>query len=324
MIRGESRPIVLLGVYMFETIKEKPRAYEQWEFWKNGVFGGLPRETILSSAHAVSMDKRANDFEGRFFLLASLKSNIFLPEDENEKITIPDEAFSLVFDEEIQYQKVLYFKGDLERWNVERLKPENYQITEQNVAFYLESLPIKEELKKHFGSLVSLVCDYLNRDKRRMESAQEYIMRKGCILTGKHTDDHFLEAYEDRASTTAQINALCSDKAIPPLEDKNELAGQESTTESKTETHSIEPPEEIQERFKKFIDDGILCVFPEPKNGRTRYFLNNKSASDFFKLFKKQQDKEALPQISAKVLHEWIYKRTGEPFKSYKSFYEHY
>ena len=90
---------------MFETIKEKPRAYEQWEFWKNGVFGGLPRETILSSAHAVSMDKRANDFEGRFFLLASLKSNIFLPEDENEKITIPDEAFSLVFDEGLIFQR---------------------------------------------------------------------------------------------------------------------------------------------------------------------------------------------------------------------------
>ena len=299
---------------MFETIKEKPRAYEQWELWKNGVFGGLPWKAILSSAHSVSMDKRASDIEGRFFLLASLKSNIFLAEDENEKITIPDEAFSLVFDEEIQYQKVLYFKGDLERWNVERLKPENYQITEQNVAFYLESLPIKEELKKHFGSLVSLVCDYLNRDKRRMESAQEYIMRKGCILTGKHTDDHFLEAYEDRASTTAQIDALCSGKVIPPLEDKNELAGQESTTESKIETQSIEPPEEIQTLFEPFVKERELILSDGAIDGKRRYFLTFRNQSSFAVHVKEMSRTKGWIEIAPKTMKEWIYKREGKPY----------
>ena len=229
-----------------------------------------------------------------------------------------------MFDWLVQYQQDLCFEGDLLTCSIREIsEAKNYHITQQSVAFYLENKPIKEELKEHFSSLVSLICDYLNRDKKRMELAQDCIIRKGELIDSKNANDIFKEALEDRESTTAQIYALCSNKIISPKKAENSTAGQESTLEGTTEAQSIEPPIEIQERFKKFVDDGILCIFPEPINGRKRYFLKSKSASDFFILFKKHQDKEKLPQMSARVLNEWIYRRTGKPY-SKSSFYKHY
>lgn len=306
------------------------RAYEQWELWKIGVFGGLPWRAVLSRTPLElfpgdeKIIQRFISMKEELFLLASLKSNLYLPEDENEKIAIPDKYYSPMFDWLVQYQQDLCFEGDLLTCSIREIsEAKNYHITQQSVAFYLENKPIKEELKEHFSSLVSLICDYLNRDKKRMELAQDCIIRKGELIDSKNANDIFKEALEDRESTTAQIYALCSNKIISPKKAENSTAGQESTLEGTTEAQSIEPPIEIQERFKKFVDDGILCIFPEPINGRKRYFLKSKSASDFFILFKKHQDKEKLPQMSARVLNEWIYRRTGKPY-SKSSFYKHY
>lgn len=306
------------------------RAYEQWELWKIGVFGGLPWRAVLSRTPLElfpgdeKIIQRFISMKEELFLLASLKSNLYLPEDENEKIAIPDKYYSPMFDWLVQYQQDLCFEGDLLTCSIREIsEAKNYHITQQSVAFYLENKPIKEELKEHFSSLVSLICDYLNRDKKRMELAQDCIIRKGELIDSKNANDIFKEALEDRESTTAQIYALCSNKIISPKKAENSTAGQESTLEGTTEAQSIEPPIEIQERFKRFVDDGILSIFPEPINGRKRYFLKSKSASDFFILFKKHQDKEKLPQMSARVLNEWIYRRTGKPY-SKSSFYKHY
>lgn len=313
-----------------EKSEINPRAYEQWDLWKVGVFGGLPWRAVLSRTPLElfpgdeKIIQRFISMKEELFLLASLKSNLYLPEDENEKITIPDKYYSPMFDWLVQYQQDLCFEGDLLTCSIREIsEAKNYHITQQSVAFYLENKPIKEELKEHFSSLVSLICDYLNRDKKRMELAQDCIIRKGELIDSKNAKDIFKEALEDRESTTAQIYALCSNKIISPKKAENSTAGQESTLEGTTEAQSIEPPIEIQERFKKFVDDGILCIFPEPINGRKRYFLKSKSASDFFILFKKHQDKEKLPQMSARVLNEWIYRRTGKPY-SKSSFYKHY
>lgn len=306
------------------------RAYGQWDLWKIGVFGGLPWRAVLSSTPFElfpgdeKIVQRFISKKEELFLLASLNSNLYLPEDENEKITIPDKYYSPMFDWQIQYQQNLCFEGDLLTSSIREIsESKNYHLTQQSVASYLENLPIKEELKEHFPSLVSLICDYLNRDKKRMELAQDCIIRKGELINSKNTNDIFQESFDDRASTIAQIESLSSNRVIPPIKEENAIAGQESTPESTTGAQSIEPPKAIQERFKKFVDDGILDIFPKAINGRTRYFLKNMSASDFFILFKKHQDKEKLPQMPAEVVREWIYKRKGEQY-SKSSFYKHY
>lgn len=306
---------------MFETIKsENPRAYEQWEFWKNGEFGGLPWETILSSPPR-RLNVETEFYINRGYEMEQSRGLILL-----SSVTIDDfpsvleSPVSLYFDRIIQTPQRPCYIPSYSSYYYDRWSPESYVITEQNVAFYLESLPIKEELKKHFGSLVSLVCDYLNRDKRRMESAQEYIMRKGCIPTGKNTNDRFLEAYEDRASTIAQINALCLGKVIPPFKEENSTARQESTTESKTETHSIEPPEEIQNLFQPYIQEGELILSDRPLNGRRRYILTSRSQSSFAVHVKEMTQKAGRIEIKNRIMKEWIYKPEGIPYS--RNFYK--
>ena len=300
------------------------KAYEQWNLWCEEKFGGLPKKAILSDSASTGGDENSAEPDKLFFISRYWLNRI----DESQ-------PYMLLIDDRFLSDEKLDFVGLGEEPKIDYYREQeedypyfsdttDYAITENSISKYLEKMAIKEELKGKESLLSLIICAFLNRDCYRMYEAMLSFLYDGFKEDSPRIQRLLKQSLLDRDSTTAQIDALCSGKVIPPLEDKNEIAGQESTTESKTETHSIEPPEEIQERFKKFIDDGILCVFLEPKNGRTRYFLNNKSASDFFKLFKKQQDKEALPQISAKVLHEWIYKRTGEPFKSYKSFYEHY
>lgn len=313
-----------------EKSEINPIAYGQWDLWKVGVFGGIPWRAVLSRSPLElfpgdeKIVQRFISMKEELFLLASLNSNLYLPEDENEKITIPDKYYSPMFDGLVQYQQDLCFEGDLLTCSIREIsEAKNYHITQQSVASYLENLPIKEELKEHFSSLVSLICDYLNRDKKRMEFAQDCIIRKGELIDSKNANDIFQESFKDRASTIAQIESLSSNRVIPPIKEENAIAGQESTSESTTETQPTEPPEIIQERFKKFVDDGILDIFPNAINGRTRYFLKNMSASVFFILFKNHQDKEKLPQMSAEVVREWVYKRNGEQY-SKSSFYKHY
>lgn len=237
------------------------RAYEQWELWKIGVFGGLPWGAVLSRTPLElfpgdeKIIQRFISMKEELFLLASLKSNLYLPEDENEKITIPDKYYSPMFDGLVQYQQDLYFEGDLLTCSIREIsEAKNYHITQQSVAFYLENKPIKEELKEHFSSLVSLICDYLNRDKKRMELAQDCIIRKGELIDSKNANDIFQESFKDRASTIAQIEALSSNSVIPPLKEENAIAEQESSTEGTRKAKSIVIPEDVLKSFEYFIE----------------------------------------------------------------------
>ena len=297
-----------------EKSEINPRAYEQWDLWKVGVFGGLPWRAVLSCSPYGKDQESALESKDNLFLLTQL---IFI----ESKILGVDYQLSIdshPFPEEMMNRR--FNRIDSKLYGYSLL---DYEIPEQSIFKYLKNMPLKEELKDKKGELSVLICEYLNRDKDRMEKAFYYVAHERKVIESPKVKHLLKESFDDRASTIAQIEALSSIRVITPQTEENSTAGQESTLEGTTEAQSIEPPIEIQERFKKFVDDGILCIFPEPINGRKRYFLKSKSASDFFILFKKHQDKEKLPQMSARVLNEWIYRRTGKPY-SKSSFYKHY
>ncbi|MGN0839931.1 MAG: hypothetical protein ACI4NB_03765 [Candidatus Ornithospirochaeta sp.] len=299
----------------FDKSELNPKAYEQWDLWRNGVFGGLPWEAILSSVPLVFTDKGTSEIEGELFLLTSLKSNIYLPEDENEKITIPDKIYSPMFDGQVQYQQDLFFEEDYLACSMREIFDlKNYHITEQSVAIYLENYPVKEELKESFAPLVSIICDFLNRDKKRMESAQEYIIRRKELIDSKNAKSLFQESFNDRASTIAQIEGFSSISQTTQQTEENATAGQESTTESKIETQSIEPPEEIQKLFEPFVKERELILSDGAIDGKRRYFLTFRNQSSFAVHVKEMSRTKGWIEIAPKTMKEWIYKREGKPY----------
>lgn len=303
-----------------EKSEINPRAYEQWDLWKVGVFGGLPWRAVLSRTPLElfpgdeKIIQRFISMKEELFLLASLKSNLYLPEDENEKITIPDKYYSPMFDWLVQYQQDLCFEGDLLTCSIREIsEAKNYHITQQSVAFYLENKPIKEELKEHFSSLVSLICDYLNRDKKRMELAQDCIIRKGELIDSKNANDIFKEALEDRESTTAQIYALCSNKIISPKKAENSTAGQESTLEGTTESKPTATPKEIIDLFKYFVEGPKELI----KTDNGYYFVNLKitTLEGFYNNVCKRRTNYKVP--TREQIIEYVRKPDGSKYSIY-------
>lgn len=308
---------------MFNKKEKINETYEcrekQWYYWENSFFGGLPLvDIILSHPPLLSVtneypprkiweqDEELDEIECFDFTSEIKEGNILFA-----YITYDWNIFELINDTK------LFLDGRLQKNPpcCDTIEPvqstQRYFITEENVANYLESLPIKEELMNMyiFRDLVSLICDYLNRDKRRMAEAQEHI-RRGVISSSKKVDSIFQEFFDDRNSTTAKIKAICSNGIISPDSEKDSLAGQESTLEKKIENQPIIIPEKIRKKFDYFIKKGWI---KETEEGFYTIIKMHWGARDLYKrVLDRKKQKENCP--TRKELAEYVRKPDGNKY----------
>lgn len=216
----------------------------------------------------------------------------------------------LYLDGQLQKGQTLYCESAIINFN--DITP-RYSITEENIANYLEGLPIKEELMNMyiFRDLVSLICDYLNRDNRRMAEAQEHIHR-GVISSSKKVDSIFQEFFDDRNSTTAQIKAICSNGMNLPDSEKDLIAGQESALENKIKNQPIIIPEEIRKKFDYFIKNKTLI---ETEKG---FLIVNKKVSEIVSFYTDVCDMRVeLDVPTVKEIIEYVRKPNGDKYSKY-------
>lgn len=230
------------------------KAYEQWNLWCEEKFGGLPKKAILSDSASTGGDENSAETDKLFFISRYWLNRI----DESQ-------PYMLVIDDRVLFDEKLDFVGLGEEPKIDYYREQeedypyfsdttDYAITENSISKYLEKMSIKEELKGKENLLSLIICAFLNRDCYRMYEAMLSFLYDGFKEDSPRIQRLLKQSLLDRDSTTAQIDALCSGKVIPPLEDKNELAGQESAPEGKTGNNAFVIPKEIYEKFRYFVE----------------------------------------------------------------------
>lgn len=291
---------------------------KQWNYWKNDFFGGLPLvDVILSHPPILALTNEypppLDTYKPKYFDFNSEieEGNIlFAHVDYVPKSVYGGYDTKLYLDGRLQKGQTLYCWSAIIDFN--DITP-RYSITEENVANYLESLPIKEELMNMyiFRDLVSLICNYLNRDHTRMAEAQEHI-HKGVISSSEKVDSIFQEFFEDRNSTMAQIKALYTKCIIPPNDEKNPIAGQESTLEKKIENQAIIIPERIRKKFEFFIKNNTLR---ETEEG---FLVINKGYAELASFYTDTREESKRREVpTAKEIIEYVRKPNGDKYSLY-------
>lgn len=297
-----------------EKSEINPRAQDQWKLWCEEKFGGLPMEAILSNS-VLTTDEEYSVEHDKLFLISKYRLNEI---DESQ-------PYILVIDERVLFEEKLSYVGLGEEPKIDYYREEaraypyysataDYAITEKSIFNYLDKMSIKEELKGKEILLSSIICAFLNRDCYRMYESFLYV-----YCDEYSVDDYCIQlllkqSLLDRDSTIAQIEALSSIRVITPQTEENATAGQESTIESKTETQSIEPPEEIQKLFEPYVEEGELVLSDGAINGKRRYFLSSRSQSSFAFHVREMTRTKGWIEIVPKTLKEWIYKTDGKPY----------
>ncbi len=291
-----------------------PKAYEQWKLWCEEKFGGLPKKAILSDSASTGGDENSAEPDKLFFISRYWLNRI----DESQPyILVIDDRF--LSDEKLDFvglgeePKIDYYREQEEDYPYFS-DTTDYAITENSISKYLEKMAIKEELKGKESLLSLIICAFLNRDCYRMYEAMLSFLYDGFKEDSPRIQRLLKQSLLDRDSTVAQIEALSSIRVITPQTKENSTAGQESTIESKTETQSIEPPEEIQKLFEPYVEEGELVLSDGAINGKRRYFLSSRSQSSFAFHVREMTRTKGWIEIVPKTLKEWIYKTDGKPY----------
>ena len=289
----------------FDKSEVNPRAYEQWDLWKNEVFGGLPWGAVLSCSPYGKDQESALESKDNLFLLTQL---IFI----ESKILGVDYQLSIdshPFPEEMMNRRFKRVDSKLYGYSIL-----DYEIPEQSIFKYLKNMPLKEELKDKKGELSVLICEYLNRDKDRMEEAFYYVAHKRKVIESPKVKHLLKESFDDRASTIAQIEALSSIRVITPQTEENATEGQESTTESKTENNPIVIPKEIEKKFKYFVEKSKELIKTEKG-----YYVINLSIStlkDFYINVCRRRDINTFTVPTRKEIIEYCYNKIHKTVKT--------
>lgn len=287
-----------------------PKAYEQWKLWCEEKFGGLPKKAILSDSASTGGDENSAEPDKLFFISRYWLNRI----DESQ-------PYMLVIDDRFLSDEKLDFVGLGEEPKIDYYREQeedypyfsdtaDYAITENSISKYLEKMAIKEELKGKESLLSLIICAFLNRDCYRMYEAMLSFLYDGFKEDSPRIQRLLKQSLLDRASTTAQINALCLDEVISPLKVENAIAGQESAPEGKTENNAFVIPKEIYEKFRHFVEKSKELIKTE--KGYFIVNLERSSLEGFYNNVCKRKGIYTVP--TREEIIEFVRKKNGSKY----------